>query len=292
MDVSIVLVSYNTKDLTKDCLNSIYRFTEGIEFEVFVVDNNSHDGSAQMIEQEFQQVRLIRNSDNKGFGAANNIAIRESNAKYIFCLNTDTVLLNNSIKEFYDFMEKEENKNIGACGCQLLDKNMKLQHSYGYFPNIQKIVASNLFLARIFPTWYKKHFTYSPNENSKNPYQVEYITGADLFIRKSVLDKIGFFDENFFMYFEESELQHRMLKNNFISVIIPTINIIHLCGLPSKNPSVEKLKMYRESELYYFEKIGGKKVRQFVKILYIIRFIFNIKFDKSYIDKLKMHINI
>lgn len=294
MDISVILVSYNTKDMTRDCLNSVYKFTKDIEFEVYVVDNNSHDGSVEMIEQEFPQVKLIKNPDNKGFGAANNIAIRESSAKYIFCLNTDTLLLDNSIKKFYDFMEKDENKNIGACGCQLLDKNMQKQHSYGKFPRLSRIIFTMFGLALVFPKTYKRVFFQTKDENDSTPYEVEYITGADLFMRKSVLDKVGLYDERFFMYFEESELQYRMAKRGYKSVIIPTIHIVHYCGMPAKNPPIGKIKIFRESELKYYEKRDGKLMRLFVKWLFVIRYIFDLRSEsfKEYFDKIKMHIEL
>lgn len=289
MDVSVILVNYNTKDMTRDCLNSIFNFTKDLDFEVFVVDNNSQDGSSEMIEQEFPQVRLIKNSENKGFGSANNIAIRQSEAKYVFCLNTDTFLVDNSIKKLFDFMENPENKNVGSCGCQLLDKNMQPQHSYGCYPRISRIIFTLFGLALLFPKTYRRIFTQTKNENDETPYEVEYITGADLFIRKSVLDEVGMYDEDFFMYFEDSELEYRINKAGYKNVIIPTVHIVHYCGLPPKNPPLPRLKMSRESEIKYYRKRSGKFAALFVKILYLLRYIFDVRFNKSYIEKILLH---
>ena len=111
-DVSVILVSYNTETLTKDCLNSLYEKTQGINFDVWVVDNNSKDNTCEMIKKEFPQVNLIENKKNKGFGAANNQAIKESKAKYVFLLNTDTVLINNAIKILYGI---SKNTTFKAC---------------------------------------------------------------------------------------------------------------------------------------------------------------------------------
>ena len=288
MDVSVILVSYNTKEMTRDCLNSIYQYTKDIEFEVFVVDNNSSDGSAEMIEQEFPQVKLIRNSENKGFGAANNIAIRQSSAKYIFCLNTDTVLLSNSIKAFYDFMEKDENKNVGACGCQLLDKDMKPQHSYAKFPCLAKIVSMIFFFHKICPSIYLKLFINSKSENDTKPYSVDYITGADLFIRKSVIDECGMFDEDFFMYSEEAEMQFRFKKYGYKSVIIPDINIIHYCSVPDKEVPVSRLRMIFMSEILFYRKCYGRLMSKLAKFFYIIKFIITPQHFKRYAELIKM----
>lgn len=292
MDVSVILVSYNTKDMTRDCLNSIYQFTQGVEYEIFVVDNNSSDGSAEMIEQEFPQVKLIRNSDNKGFGAANNIAIRQSNAKYIFCLNTDTLLLSNSIKEFYDFMEKEENKKVGACGCQLLDKNMHKQHSYARFHSIWQILATIVYLHKIAPRFYARLYDNSKYDTREYPFVVDYVTGADLFIRKSVIDECGMFDEDFFMYSEESEMQYRFKKAGFKSMIIPYINIIHYCGLSPKDVPLPKLKMFLESDILFYKKCYGSLYAFICKILHTIKFMVTPRLSKRYFDLIKLSLNL
>lgn len=292
MQVSIILVSYNTKDMTRDCLNSIYKFTKDIEFEVFVVDNNSSDSSAEMIEQEFPQVRLIKNSDNKGFGAANNIAIKQSSAQYIFCLNTDTLLLNNSVKAFYDFMEKEDNKNVGACGGQLLNADRTFQHSGGNLPSLKRIVSTLFAFNLIVPKTYYNQFIAIKGENLETPYDIGFVTGADLFLRKSVLDKVGFYDETFFMYYEDSELQYRIKKAGFSSVIIPNINIIHYGAIPKTEIPIEKFKIMRQSELIYFEKCYNKFIKFLVKYLYLVRSILNIHFNKDYFEKIKMHLSL
>ena len=292
MDISIILVSYNTIDMTRACLYSIYQYTKDVEFEVFVVDNNSHDGSPEMIEQEFPQVKLIRNPDNKGFGAANNIAIRKSNAKYVFCLNTDTLLLSNSIKNFYDFMEKEENQNIGACGCRLLDKDMKPQHSYAKFHNPLSILCNIFYLHRVFPKTYKKLFENTKNENNTIPFDVDYVTGADLFIRKSVLDKCGIFDEDFFMYSEEAEMQYRFKKAGYKSVIIPNINIIHYCGIPPKDIPIPRLKMFLTSDILFYKKCYGNIIALLAKFFYITKFITTPRFYKRYIELIKLGLSL
>ena len=123
MDVSIIIVNYNTKQLLKDCLNSIYEHTENISFEVIVSDNGSKDGSIEMLKAEFPQVILIENNANLGFGKANNKGLAIAKGKYIFYLNSDTILLNNAVKLFFDYFEENGKKeNIGALGCNLLDK--------------------------------------------------------------------------------------------------------------------------------------------------------------------------
>lgn len=274
MDVSVILVSYNTKELTRDCLKSLYQYTYDIEFEVFVVDNNSQDGSCEMIEQEFQQVKLIKNPDNKGFGAANNIAIKQSSAKYIFCLNTDTILVNNAIKILFDYME--ENENVGVCGGQLYDRNMEITSSVGNFPTAARIFFQYFGLRFIFSKYWKEKLAPAKKLDATSVMPVDYICGADIFFRKSVLDKIGLFDENIFMYGEESDLCYRERQAGYEVKFIPESKIIHLCGESSKN--LNKQKMIQESLLYWYKKNLGFMSFVMLKFAiittYIVKYIF------------------
>lgn len=264
MDVSIILVSYNTKDLTRDCLNSVYEQTKDIEFEIFVVDNNSHDGSPEMIEKEFPNVRLIKNPDNKGFGAANNIAIRESKAKYVFCLNTDTILLNNAVKILYDYMES--NPDAGACGGQLFDKNMGLMDSAGNYPTFWRTIFTYLGLRKLFPNIWENYLTPAKKCTYEEPTPVQSIIGADLFLRKSVLDEIGLFDENIFMYGEESDLCFRITRSGRNVMFVPDSKIIHIEGGSSQN--LAKQKIIKTSLLYWY-----KKNRNYLNFLILKFFI-------------------
>lgn len=252
MDVSIILVSYNTKDLTRNCLKSVYEQTRGVNFEIFVVDNNSHDGSQEMIEKEFPQVKLIRNSENKGFGAANNIAIKQSNAKYILCLNTDTILLNNAVKIFFDFMEKTENQNVGVCGGQLFNQKQSPTYSVGNYPSLSRVFFTFLGLKYIFPQKYRDDIAPAKIVHFKKPTSVEYVTGADIFFRKSVLNTVGIFDENIFMYGEESDICFRIKKSGFDIIFLPEAKIIHLEG--GSSASLAKAKIVQTSLLYWYKK--------------------------------------
>ena len=285
MDVSIILVSYNTKDLTRDCLRSIYEKTQGIEFEIFVVDNNSHDGSPEMIEQEFPDVRLIRNSENKGFGAANNIAIRQSNAKYIFCLNTDTILLNNAVKIFFDFMEHPDNQNVGLCGGNLFNFDMKPCISYAPFPNALNCTSLFWLFKKILPQ------LFAPKE-IVNIIDVDSIIGADIFLRKDIFEEIGLFDENIFMYSEEIDLCKRVKDNGYEIKAIPEPKIIHLEGRSCFN-FLKNIKLRVKSKYYYLRKHNLLFCVYLMKISYFFLhlscFIFTM--NKDHYDLMVMHIN-
>lgn len=266
MDVSVILVSYNTLDLTRNCLKSLYEKTNGVNFEIFVVDNNSKDGSPEMVEREFPDVKLIRNSENKGFGAANNIAIKNSNAKYVFCLNTDTLLTGNSIKQFFDYME--QNPDVGAAGGQLTDVDGNFVSSVGIFAGTKRLLFSLFGLRYIFPRYYKKKFALVKAVNYEKITEVDSISGANLFLRKNLIDKIGAFDEQFFMYFEETDLCYRIHKAGYKVMFLPESKIIHLEG---KSFSPLKMRYHRSSMLRYYKKNVG-----YLPYL-ILRFLFFVK---------------
>ncbi|MGM9994014.1 MAG: glycosyltransferase family 2 protein [Candidatus Avigastranaerophilus sp.] len=266
MDVSVILVSYNTLDLTRNCLKSLYEKTNGVNFEIFVVDNNSKDGSPEMVEREFPDVKLIRNSENKGFGAANNIAIRKSSAKYILCLNTDTVLTGNSIKQFFDYME--QNPDAGAMGGQLTDINGNPLSSVGFFAGTKRLLFSLFGLRYIFPKYYEEKFALVKAVNYDSITEVDSISGADLFLRKSLIDKIGAFDEQFFMYFEETDLCYRVHKAGYKVIYFPQSRIIHLEG---RSFSPSKMQYHRSSMLKYYKKNVGYLPYLILKFLFFVK---------------------
>lgn len=243
MDISIILVNYNTKQLTIDCLKSIYEKTSGVDFEVFVVDNASQDDSIEFIKEAFPQVKLIENPENIGFGRANNVGIKQAIGKYVFLLNTDTALINNAVKILFDFME--ENPEAGACGGNLFDEDMSPVHSFG-------------FLKTPFNHFLKVSGLRYLCENKKNDLnrgklqEVGQIIGADLMLRKSVLDETGFFDERFFLYFEESELQCRIKRAGHKIFYIPDAFIFHFEGGSSKKNKKFRRQIITQSEYLYF----------------------------------------
>jgi len=292
MQISIILVNYNTKDITRNCLKSLLEKVKDVNFEVYVVDNDSSDGSCEMIKQEFPEVKLIENKDNKGFGSANNTAIMNSKAKYIFLLNTDTILVNNAVKILYDFMENPKNQNIACCGGNLYNEDMTHQTSYGVFPSLKHILFVATGLHKIFPKYFKNKLLIDGFNENNELKEVDYITGANMFIRKVVLDKVGLFDEDFFLYFEETELSFRFRKNGYKSIIIPDAKIIHLCGKSFKGFNLQKEKIWKKSEFLFFEKCYGKVIKYIVKFLYYIIYIKSFLFNNKLYSKKMLKILI
>ena len=245
-DVSIIIVNYNTRNLLKNCLISIYEHTKDISFEVLVSDNGSIDGSCDMLRAEFPQVRLIENNENLGFGAGNNRALDHATGKYIFYLNSDTVIQNNTVKIFFDFWETYERKeNLGAIGANLLDENKAIIHSAGNFRSINTelkyafhdMLRSYKLIIPILRT--KSLGTASPSTEKKCG-EVDYITGADLFVKN---DEYARFDERYFLYYEETDMQKTMALAEKERRLIDGPLIHHLKG--GSNNAVNSLSFYR-----------------------------------------------
>ena len=269
MDVSIIIVNYNTKQLLADCLNSIYEQTKDISFEVIVSDNGSKDGSIEMLKADFPQVILIENNANLGFGAANNRGLAIAKGKYIFYLNSDTILLNNAVKYFFDYWENSPEKDsIGALGANLLSINKETIHSGGLFPDYKSDISGlmhNIYgftKQFFFHKLFKKNLPEYKNEKSEKIIGlIDYITGADLFLKN---DNFAYFDEDFFMYCEETYLQYQLFMNNKNRLLINGPQIIHLEGASSKKITtdiVHKEASFASiqgkiSRIIYFRKTG------------------------------------
>ena len=240
MDLSVIIVNFNTKDLLKDCLSSIFRQTQGINFEVLVVDNGSTDDSIVMVKEKFPQASLIENKKNLGFAKANNQGIRKAKGKYIFLLNSDTVLKNNSLLKLIRFAEKHP--QAGVIGCKLLNKDGREQPSVAPFFTLPKVFLWLLTGDR---------FLYSsPNK----PCQVDWVMGAALMIKKEVIDKAGFLDERFFMYMEEQEWCYRIKKAGWQAWFYPGAEIFHLVRGSSPEGRQKAILGIYQGLIYFYQK--------------------------------------
>lgn len=249
LDVSIIIVNYNTKELTNDCIESVMCKTSGVNYEIILVDNASIDGSIEFF-KENKNIKLIASDVNLGFGKANNLGYSKSHGKYIFLLNSDTVLLNNAVKLFYDKME-ECDERIACMGCFLQDAEGNRVHSYAEIPTLQ-----NLMVERIWGgfRWFglKKMAMDSQERMKNNPsfFEVGYVTGADLFIRRTAIEKCGLFDPDFFMYYEDPEMEFRYSKNGYQNYIYDKPLIAHLEGKSFSMSKRKTLIILRSCVLY------------------------------------------
>lgn len=255
-NVSVIIVNYNTRKITCDCLDSIFKHTVGIYFEVIVIDNNSVKDDSILVLSQYPNIKFIKSNENIGFGKANNLALKYAKGKYIFLLNSDTIFLNNAIKIFFDSMQKLP-ANISCIGTRLMAADFTQNHSFEEFPSILSTIRNSLDLY-LEPLGIKfKKF----NErlfDGLECFEVPYIIGADMFIRKSVIDQLGLFDPDFFMYYEESEMQFRYSKAGYKQMIISGPEIVHFeCAstkVQGKKYSYEQRRMFFTSLFIYMRK--------------------------------------
>ncbi len=283
MTVSIIIVNYRTIKLLEECIESIYSNIRFIEYEIIVVDNASLDQSCKIIKENFPEVILIESKINLGFGRANNLGIKESKGEYIFLLNSDTLLLNNVCKILIDYMEK--NKLIAVTGGDLFNKDMTKQVSYGNFPKLKQVFYEEFSLNKIFKNYYEKKLSIGKKNIDESIKEVNYVCGANMMIRKSVLEEVGYFDSDFFLYYEETELSYRIYKKKYKSFLVPEAKTIHLCGESSgKLLPVEKFKIQQKSKLLFFKKTTTKNnllcIYLILRISYLLKFL--IKRDYIY----------
>lgn len=282
-DVSIVIVNYNTKVLLCDCLDSIFSLTKRIEFEVIVVDNASSDGSETYVRERFPSILWVNSGSNLGFGRANNLGAERAIGKYIFFLNSDTILLNDAVSLFFDYMETNRDKgNIGVVGAYLLDKNENLNFSYGDFPTPK---SEFLYLWRRLC---RKSVEVSDADKS-----VDCISGADLFMPRELFLQVGGFDSQIFMYYEETDLQYRLSKIGINRKVILGPRIIHLEGgsFKTKGLSMNRFRMAQSSYNYYLRKhYCGFKYFTYKLSLLIVRLSLFFTTDWRFKDKCKAYL--
>ena len=251
MDISVIIVNYNTCQVTKQCLDSLLKYTSGVEFEIIVVDNDSHDGSKEML-ANYSGITYIQSGDNLGFGKANNLGYKKATGKYILFLNSDTYLLNNAVKYFFDAFEKMDD-TVACIGSKLLFPDGSPNHSFQRLPSLKRDFQNVVeFYLKPFNFRFKRF-----NErdyDSLDSFTVEYIIGADLCVRRSIIEKYGLFDPDFFMYYEETEMQSRYHKKGLTSLIISSPKIVHLDGVSSKRESYKNRKIFYTSEILYKRK--------------------------------------
>ena len=249
LDLSVVIVNSNTCELLRDCLRSIIGSTTGIEYEVIVVDNNSADGSAKMVETEFPWVKLIRNSENLGFSRGNNQGFEVSSGKFILMLNSDTIVLGDAVNSSVRFME--EHLEAGAVGCRTVDGEGELQVTYERFPTILSEVFRTTSLSRLFP--------HSVGVDRGGYLEVDWVQGSFLMLRRAALSEIGMLDEMYSpAYCEETDLCYRLKEAGWQVHYVPEATIVHLGGQTTKSMYEWHFLQVHRSKFLFFKKHRGR----------------------------------
>lgn len=253
MKLSVVIVNYNVKYFLHQALCAVFKSEVNFDYDVFVVDNASVDGSTDMVAMEFPQVKLIASPDNLGFSKGNNLAIRKSEAEYVLLLNPDTIIREDTLQQVVDFMDARQ--DAGALGVKMYDgQGVFLPESKRGFPSPKVAFFKMSGLSGLFPksrTFGEYHLGYL-DENEI--HEVDVLSGAFMLLRKNALDKVGLLDEDFFMYGEDIDLSYRIQKGGYKNYYYPNAPIIHFKGESTKKGSLNYVRVFYQAMIIFAQK--------------------------------------
>jgi len=247
VDISFIIVNWNTREILVNCLNSIYKTVTDIDQEIYVVDNNSTDGSQDAVKNGFPDVKLIENKTNTGFSYANNQALSVMQGRFAVLLNSDAVLREGAIKSLLNFMNNTP--RAGIAGVQLLNKDGSRQNSIDNFPSLETEILNKSILRLIFPCKYP-----GKTGNYNAPIEVDSVIGACMIVRKEAMDEVGFLDEDYFIFLEETDWCFRMNKKGWKVYHVPDSRVFHLSGHSKKKTPGESQIEYYKSLYKFFRK--------------------------------------
>lgn len=250
IDTSIIIANWNARDLLDQCLRSVYAAVSDVHFEVIVVDNGSTDGSVAMVREQFPDVRLIRNQENRGFAQANNQGMGISTGRYVLMLNNDTIVSPGAIEQMVRFMDAYP--NLGALGAELRNSDGSLQPSWAQFPSLLSEMSGRNFRVR------------RPFADGR-AYLVDWVGGACLMVRRQVIEQVGLLDECLFMYSEETDWCYRMAQAGWQIGYLPGASVLHFGGASSRQEDTRMLCELYKSKLYFFHKHHGANRRQILR---------------------------
>jgi GT2 family glycosyltransferase len=267
MQLSIIIVNYNVKYFLEHCLLSVRYAAMGLDVEIFVVDNQSTDGSVDMIRQKFTDVILIANNENVGFAKANNQAVKQAKGKYILYLNPDTIVSEDCFQRCVDYMEQHD--DVGALGCRLVDgKGVFLPESKRGFPSADVAFYKITGLSSVFKKsklFNRYHLGYL-SEMETN--EVDVLVGCFMWCRKAVIDEVGSFDETYFMYGEDIDLSYKINKAGYKNIYFPHTTVIHYKGESTNKGSLNYVKMFYQAMIIFAKKhFKGSKKGLFVLLI-------------------------
>jgi GT2 family glycosyltransferase len=269
LDVSVVIVSWNTRDILRGCLRSVFEQTQDVSFKVIVVDNNSHDGSAEMVRAEFPTVKLISNAKNRGFAAACNQGMQAGSARYILLLNPDTVVLDDAISRCVRYADLQP--DVGVVGCQVLENENRITPTGFSFPSPLNVFLALSGLSRAFPhsrlfgrpelSWWDRH----------SERDVDVVTGMFMLVRREAIAQVGLMDEAYFVYSEEADWCYRFSQAGWRRVFTPSARIVHLDGgaKSTKQASKKMFVQLQKSAMIYHRKNLGLASSWLLKLIYI-----------------------
>jgi GT2 family glycosyltransferase len=266
--LSVVIVNYNVRHFLEQALGAVRRAMQGIEGEVWVVDNNSVDDSLRMVRERFPETKLIANTSNPGFAVANNQAIRECAGEYVLLLNPDTLVEENTFQKCLAFMD--QHPEAGALGVKLIDGSGKyLPESKRGFPSPWVAFCKTFGLSSLFPKSARFNHYYLGHLSEHETQEVEVLAGCFMFIRRAALEKSGLLDEAFFMYGEDIDLSYRITQAGYKNYYFPETSIIHYKGESTKKGSLNYVRTFYQAMIIFAEKhFTGRRAGLFIFMLH------------------------
>ncbi|MBN2417644.1 glycosyltransferase family 2 protein [bacterium] len=277
-DVSIIIVNWNTRELLRKCLESIYAEMQHRSFEIIVIDNASADQSVEMVKADFPGVRLIENRENVGFGKANNQGYEISTGEYLLLLNPDTEILDQAVERLMEFMDTQ--RQAGLCGAKCIHPDGTIQVSWAYFPSLKTIFTNNvswkdaLSIFSVAKRLLRTKAEYSDSGFTVSEViprsRVDYVLGQCMLTRKEIVDRVGLFDESVFMYEEEPDLCYRILQAGYETWFVPEAEIIHheRKSIGQVNdPLKTDLKWFVSARSHFFQKHHGRWYKWAFRVL-------------------------
>jgi GT2 family glycosyltransferase len=252
INVSIIIVSWNTRDILRDCLQSVYNQTRRASFEVIVIDNASEDGSRDMVRREFSNVSLIANEQNLGFAAANNQGIRAARGRYVLLLNSDTRVLDGAIDTMVDFADAHP--EAAAVACRVVNPDETWQPTCFMFPSALNTLIAALYLNRLFPRnrfFGRERMTWWDGQDVR---AVDVVAGCFILASREIIKQIGALDESYFMYGEESDWCYRLHKAGWKVLYAPIAQVVHYGGVSSAQIKGPMCLQLRASTLLFLKK--------------------------------------
>jgi len=250
MELSVIIVSFNVREYLKNCLITVLKAAESVECEIFVVDNNSTDGSGDMVKNEFPEVNLIRNKENSGFSTANNQAVKMANGSFVLFLNPDTIVESDTFSKCICFMK--DHPDAGAIGVKMVNgEGRYLPESKRAFPNPLTAFFKSFGLSALFPGSHFFNRYYLTNIDKDETAPSEAISGAFMFAGMEALLKAGLFDEDFFMYGEDIDLSYRLNRLGYTNYYFPEVCIIHFKGMSTRRDKyTDIIHFYNAMKIY------------------------------------------
>lgn len=269
VDLSIIIVNWNTKEYLLPCLKSIFKGGQGTGWEVIVVDNGTRDGSREEVKKVFPSAHLIENEKNFGFAKAANQGLQKASGRFILLLNPDAQVKNGAIERLVSFMDAHS--DVGVAGAQLLNADGSKQNSIANFPSLGTELLNKSLLRWLFP----KKFP-GKERNYSEPIEVDSVIGACMMVRRDALDQVGLLDEDYFLFLEETDWCYRMKKTGWKIYHIPQAEIYHFQGKSAETVKKRARVEFYRSRYHFFKKNRGNLQWFFLLIGLMIRLGFQL----------------